>query len=1074
MKTTLSLILAGFALLFFQYSAAQAICGFDAVHARKMKEDPSYRKNVLAGETSIREYIRQHPIIAPATHHITTASGNPVIASGNPAATSANPVITSGGPTAHTLSGPPYSIPVVVHVIHTGGAIGTIYNPTDAQILGAIAYLNNVYNGSIPGTEGAGDLQIQFVVAQRDPNCNPTTGINRVDGSGLAGYVSGGVNNATTLGANDASVKGLIDWDHNQYYNVWIVNKIDGNDGTSGQFVAGYAYMPGIVANLDGIVMLATQMVAGQKTLPHEIGHAFNLYHPFNLSSQTTPCPSNSNCSAEGDQVCDTDPIAENINWTTGVIDFSCRTGQPNPCTGTNYNDSTESNYMNYTNCYNLFTNGQKARMLGSAAGAYRSGLTTSMGGLPPSAGGCGPMINFELNGDQQTESTAITSGCRSYRDYSYNMVIGVAPSATAIATLNVSSGTAVQGVDFDLTTNGNFTTPSQQLSFPSGSTASQPFTIRIYDDVSVNGTRNFTLGFTVNNGGGNAAAGNGIPNFAMTINDNDKAPAAGTATGTVTIGTISSGVTSTPFDATQASERTQFLYKASELTAAGIPAGSLSGISLDVFAKNSTRSFTNLTIKIGTAAAAYLINGATVTLGASMTVVKTLSSYTTVGGWNNFTFDNPYTWDGTSNLVVEICFDNGSTAAGTGDQVVFYSDGGASNQGNTIFQDGINCSQSFTSVGYFANGLKPTVKFSYGIPPTVVQTTLNSSGQQWLGPNSDLYFYDQVNGQLMARIRNLTGFNYGCTQVIIDRAGTNATQFWNTNTINYLMDKTFHVLPTTNNPSGSYNITLYYTQAEVNGWQSFTGQSIGSVQLVKVPSQILNVTAANPTGGGAVTLVTPSIATLGTNTALTYNFTNGFSGFGAGVPGLAPLPIGLLNFDGRLQGNDAILKWTTSFETNNKGFEIDRSFDGNNFSKIGFTAGAGNSATPLNYTFTDPSLTRDNNYYRLQQIDLDGKSVFSKIVLVNKDGGSSPSSFTVLSNPFTNSLDIVFGQVPAGKVQLRLLDITGRELLRQSGSASAGGRFHIDLSGTALSAGVYLLEARFDNKTQIEKLIKK
>ena len=66
------------------------------------------------------------------------------------------------GPTSTPLSGPPYTIPVVVHVINTGGAIGTIYNPTDAQILGAIAYLNAVYNGTEPGTQGAGDLQIQF------------------------------------------------------------------------------------------------------------------------------------------------------------------------------------------------------------------------------------------------------------------------------------------------------------------------------------------------------------------------------------------------------------------------------------------------------------------------------------------------------------------------------------------------------------------------------------------------------------------------------------------------------------------------------------------------------------------------------------------------------------------------------------------------------------------------------------------------------------------------------------------------------------------------------------------------
>jgi len=141
---------------------------------------------------------------------------------------------------------------------------------------------------------------------------------------------------------------------------------------------------------------------------------------------------------------------------------------------------------------------------------------------------------------------------------------------------------------------------------------------------------------------------------------------------------------------------------------------------------------------------------------------------------------------------------------------VLAYSDGGSGTQGNMFWQNGINCSQSFSSVIYNANGVKPIIKLTYGIPGTQVQTVLNSSQQQYLGANSDIYFYDQTSNRLMARIQNLSGFDYGCTQVVIDRAGTNATPFWNTVPANYLMDKTFHVIPTNNNPSGSYNITLY------------------------------------------------------------------------------------------------------------------------------------------------------------------------------------------------------------------------------------------------------------------------
>lgn len=1081
------LILVSLSLLLCQFAFAQPICGFDRANAKMMKENPSYRTNVLNGESAIRAYLQQQAIVRPlprtfitTTPASTTPSTTPSSSSSTtpsssssttpPSSSSTTPSISPNTPI--TLGTALYTIPVAVHVIHTGGPVGSIYNPADAQIKGALDYLNAVYNGSYPGTQGVGDLQIQFVLAQRDPNCNPTNGINRVDGSGIAGYSSGGVNASTTLGTNEINVKNLSRWDPTQYYNIWIVDKIDGNDGTSGQFIAGFAYFPGAPASLDGIIMLATQMVTGQKTLPHEIGHAFNLYHPFEGSTGNAVCPANTNCTTQGDQVCDTDPITYNYNSGTGVIDFSCRSGT-NTCTGTPYSSNTESNYMNYTNCYTLFTAGQKARMLASAAGPFRSGLSTSPGGTPPSGGGtaCPPKIDFELTGDQETETTAATSGCRSYKDYSYNMVIGVGPSATATVTLNVSSGTAVQGIDFDITTNGSFTAPSQQLAFPAGSTASRPFTIRVYDDASVNGTRNVTLNFTVNNGGGNAAAGDGRPNFTLTINDNDTAPY-GPANVTASVGP-DQGAIQSPFAAANPKEKSQLLYYAAELTASGVKAGNITGLSLNI-GKASAAGFPyqGMTIKMGLTSQTSLYDGSTQfpLNDAGFTTVYSSSTATT-NGWNSFIFSTPFTWNGTSNIVVEICYDNGVSTSST-DQCEGYVDG--SNATTYIFSK-VNCGTAISTFNYFSEGVKPMIRFNYADPGTAVQTVLNSSQTQELGPNADIYFYDQASSKLMARIRNLSSFDYGCTQVVIDRAGTNATPFWNNNIPNYLMDKTFHILPAANNPSGNYTATFYYTQAEVDGWQAFTGQSIGNIQLVKVPAQISNVTPANPSGGGTVSVVTPSIGTLGTNTALTYTFTNGFSGFGAGVPALSTLPVGLINFEGLSEDNHAALTWTTSFEAGSKGFGIDRSFDGINFSQVGYVAAAGNSSLPRNYSFTDPALMQPDNYYRLRQIDLNDKIVYSKVVLL-KDARSLNAAFTVFPNPFTEegNLDIVFGQIPVGKVQLRLLDVAGRELLRQSATYSGNKRIHFALPASSLTAGVYFLEVRFNNTVQVQRLIKR
>jgi hypothetical protein len=314
-----------------QASVAQSRCGFDIVHKKALEKNPVYKNRVDNLEKVISERNR-----------------TPVARSG----------IQGQLGTAAVL----YTIPVVIHVIHNGGAIGSLDNPSDAQLLGAIDYLNNVYNGTMPGIEGVGDIEIQFALAQRDPSCNPTTAINRVNGSGLANYTANGVNAQGTSGVDELDVKNLIRWDPAKYYNVWVVNKFDGQDGTSGTFVGGFAYFPGASEQLDGTMILATQMATNRKTLPHEMGHAFALLHSFYEPSGPV-CPINSDCATQGDRVCDTDPITQS---------FSCRTGT-NVCTGGFYSINTENNFMGYSSCATLFTAGQKVRMLSAATTSFRS-----------------------------------------------------------------------------------------------------------------------------------------------------------------------------------------------------------------------------------------------------------------------------------------------------------------------------------------------------------------------------------------------------------------------------------------------------------------------------------------------------------------------------------------------------------------------------------------------------------------------------------------------------------------------------------------------------------------------------
>jgi len=1005
---------------------SQAICGFDHMHAKRMAEDPGYRKSIRASEENLRQYIENHPL---------SPSGR--------------------------VNAAPYTIPVVIHIVHTGGAIGSIYNPTDAQVSGAIDYLNQVYNGTYPGTIGVGDLQIQFALAKRDPNCNPTNGINRVDGSSIPGYTAGGVNSATTSGTDELNVKNLIRWPVTDYYNVWVVDKIDGKDGTSGQFVAGFAYFPStapIAAQYDGIIMLATQMKTGQKTLPHEIGHAFNLYHPFEGSPDKNTCPANAACGIDGDKVCDTDPIS--YNQLGGVIDFTCRVGT-NSCTGTAYNSNTESNYMNYTSCFTLFTAGQKARMLASAGAAPRASLATSLGATPTTnaTNPCAPKINFEFSEGQATEATTTTTGCRSYSDYTYNMVIGNDPSAAATALLSIAGGTATEGVDFDITTNGNFASPSKTLSFPAGSHAAQPFTVRIYDDASVESPETFTLNFTVNNGGGTAVKGDDRTALLFTIADNDAAPY-GPASVTKSIGAVSI-LLSAPFSGASAKQKTQFLYKSTELAATGIKAGNITGLSLTL-SKGSTAGFVyhGATIKMGQTNHGSLYNGSTEfpLSDAGFTMVYS-ADYATVNGLNTFTFSTPFTWDGVSNVVVEVCYDNTSFTTSANDNSQAYDDGNTNY--NLVLQNTINCAGSFSTFSGYSPGLKPTIQFVYADPGTQVQTTLNTSRQEYLGPNADVYFYDQSTNKLMARISNSSSFDYGCTQVTIDRnitsASANSVAFWNNNPANYLLSRTLKVTPATNNPSGNYQISLYYTPAEVAAWQTATGQNISSAQLVKVSTQISDVTPANPTGGGTVNLISPTISTLGSNTVITGSFSNGFSGFGVGVAGVA-LPVTLLDFRGNLNGNSIVLNWNTASEANSKNFEVERSNDGISFNRIGIVTAAGNSNATRYYTFNDPFIAADNNYYRLKQVDLDNKYEYSKVILIKN---TVAGNFRVINNPFHNQIDVDLGKPQSGKAEIALMDVAGKEIYRSVSDLSGQSRFSIYLTGRNLSAGIYMLKIK-------------
>jgi hypothetical protein len=345
---------------------AQPLCGFDQQHHQLLRNSTAYAQSVQASDARLNQMAQMNSLIV------------------------------------NTPNGPVYQIPVVVHVVHTGGALGSIYNPTDATITGMINYLNATYAATWPSypsaTTGGTAFPVEFVLAKRAPGCVTTNGIERINGATLLGtnYTSFGVRRSGTNGIADATVKATSNWNHDDYYNIWVVNKIDGQDGTFGTFVAGYAYFQGAPNGLDGTIMLATQAVAGEITLPHEIGHAFNLYHIFEgddpgSTGSATQCPIETNCATQNDMVCDTEPMRRSP--------FNCPSGI-NSCTGVLYANG-QRNFMDYSNCQDRFTPGQRTRWI-NALTSLRPSLISSLGATAitttATAATCTPTITNPAN----------------------------------------------------------------------------------------------------------------------------------------------------------------------------------------------------------------------------------------------------------------------------------------------------------------------------------------------------------------------------------------------------------------------------------------------------------------------------------------------------------------------------------------------------------------------------------------------------------------------------------------------------------------------------------------------------
>jgi hypothetical protein len=181
-------------------------------------------------------------------------------------------------------------------------------------------------------------------------------------------------------------------------------------------------------------------------------------------------------------------------------------------------------------------------------------------------------------------------------------------------------------------------------------------------------------------------------------------------------------------------------------------------------------------------------------------------------------------------------------------------------------------------------------------------------------------------------------------------------------------------------------------------------------------------------------------------------------------VTGSGVLPISISSFTAAVNNNQVTLKWKTASENNNKGFEIQRSQDGVNWTVLGFVSGNGNSSVARMYQFIDPNPVSGVAYYRLRQVDLDGKFNYSTTASVRV----LKSGFYSIIREAGNTGYHLNLDATAGKVNLLVFDNNGQRLISRSGVA---GVQHVNLGN--YPAGIYLLQIIKGSKTFTEKLIK-
>ncbi len=300
--------------------------------------------------------------------------------------------------------------------------------------------------------------------------------------------------------------------------------------------------------------------------------------------------------------------------------------------------------------------------------------------------------------------------------------------------------------------------------------------------------------------------------------------------------------------------------------------------------------------------------------------------------------------------------------------------------------------------------------------------------------------------------------------------------------------------LPTTYVPGQAYNFKIVITNAVSRGVWGF---EIKAVDMSNAAVGTFSSTNPNTTVGSGELKHNLAVASTGT----TYTYDNlkwtaptgtmsPVSFYFTGVAGdndgsefsdyvysntllNVTLPVTLAEFTAVTRNNAVFLRWNTYTEINSKQFEIERSIDGDNFENIKTVASVANSSTVRQYDYVDQNLPKQPQlYYRLKQVDIDGKYWYSKILLVRlSDKGFSIDN--VYPKPASRVTHVAIYSDKITKAALSIIDMNGKVVIQESVSLNKGNNL-VDVNCMRLAKGAYVLKLQNETgESVIDKLIK-